>query len=281
MNGQIQYGSARPLTSEPTPPSRRAPRLADPARFESSRSGLTRPVALLFGASLLLGGLLTAMPREIPGIAVATVLGGAWLSLVLAMTLPTQSERAGQELVRRLAQFRHELNAIGDTPTRAMLERMILRASELGLRADEVGDELQQLRACVEALDMQSRLERGDLPVADSLDPLPPGDTCHFICPVRFGRRRSDQFGHLLLTSGWLKFRGALDVSVSWAEVASLRRDGRDLVVSLHDSRRMFRFSCHSFGEAATGGVIAEHLAQAARVEDPAGTPSPSLHASV
>lgn len=246
-NGQIQYGSARPLTLQPT--------------------RTARPVALLAGSSLLLGALLTAAPREIPDVALAVMLGGAWLSLVLAMTLPSPSERAGRELARRLAQFRHELNAAGDTPTRAALDRLLHRAAELELGEEHVGEELAQIRASLEAVDLQARLARGELPVADAPDPPAPGDVCHFACAVRFGRRRSDQFGHVVLTSGWLKFRGALDVSVAWSEVARVGRDGREIVVALQDSRRVLRFTCHSLPEAARGGVIAEHLARAAREE--------------
>ncbi len=226
-----------------------------------------RPVALFAGSSLLLGVLLTAAPREIPAVAMTVMFGGAWLSLVLAMTLPRASERGGQELARRLAQFRHELNAVGDAPTRAALDRLLHRATELGLGEEHVGEELAQIRASAEALDLQARLARGDLPAADAPDPLAPGDVCHFVSAVRFGRRRSDQVGHLVLTAGWLKFRGALDVSVAWSEVARVGRDGRDIVVGLQDSRRVLRFSCHSVAEAARGGVIAEHLAGAARAQ--------------
>jgi hypothetical protein len=220
---------------------------------------------LLFGASLLLGVLLTAAPRELPGIAAVVVLGGVWLSLVLAMTLPRESERAGQELVRRLAQFRHELHAIGNTPTPAALERLVLRARELGLRDDEIADDLAAVRACADALELKARLARGDAPIAQPPNPPPPGVTCHFVAAVRFGRRRADQSGQLVLTSGGLTFRGALDVSVAWSEVASVRRDGREILVGLQDSRRVLRFSCQSPAEAATGGVIAEHFSASAR----------------
>jgi hypothetical protein len=186
------------------------------------------------------------------------------------MTLTCESEPAGHELVRRLAQFRHELNAAGDAPSRAGLERLIHRAEDLGLREDDVAEELAHLRACIDAIDLQERLSRGEFPSADAPDPTTAGEVCYFVCVVRFGRRRADQFGHLVLTSAFLKFRGALDVSVAWGEIPLVRRDSRDLVVTLQDSRRVLRFSCHSHSEAAQAGVLAEHLAQAARVE-PAG----------
>jgi hypothetical protein len=232
----------------------------------------SRFMVLLFGASLLLGGLLAVVPREIPGIIAAIVLGGAWLFLVLAMTLPTRSERAGAELARRLGQFRHELNIVGDRPTQAELDALIARARELELRDEEIAAELAQIRAAMEALEVANELGRAPLPVVASTEPLAPGDLCHFVAAVRFGRRRSDQFGHLSLTSGWLKFRGALDVSVAWSEVADVQRAGADLIVSLHESTRMLRFSCHTYSEAARAGVLAQHLAIQSR---PRGTDSP------
>ena len=113
--------------------------------------------------------------------------------------------------------------------------------------------------------ELSNRLEQGDLPSVKPPDPLAPGDSCHYVSPVRFGRRRSDQYGHLVLTGGWLKFRGTLDVSVSWSEVSRVERQSREVVVSLEDSRRLLRFSCHSEAEAARGAVLAQHLARSAK----------------
>jgi hypothetical protein len=125
----------------------------------------------------------------------------------------------------------------------------------------------------LEAVELANRLRHGDVPTAEAPNIVAPGDQCHFVAPVRFGRRRSDQYGHLVLTAGWLKFRGTLDVSVGWAEVAAVQRVGRDIVVSVEDSRRLLRFSCYSAAEAARGGVIAQYLARSARphtVDSPA-----------
>jgi hypothetical protein len=104
-----------------------------------------------------------------------------------------------------------------------------------------------------------------------SPDPLLTGDTCHFICAARFGRRRADQYGHLVLTRLWLTFRGALGVSVSWREVVSVVRADRELIVSLQDSRRMLRFSCQTYDEAARGDVIASELARLAAAGEAVG----------
>jgi len=113
--------------------------------------------------------------------------------------------------------------------------------------------------------ELAARLRRGELPRVKAPDPLAPGDECHFVSPVRFGRRRADHYGHLVLTSGWLKYRGTVDFSVTWGEVADVQRVRREIVVSLRDSRRLLRFSCHSEAEAERGVLIAQHLTQSAQ----------------
>lgn len=267
MSGQNQYDPAAPLTSRPTP-SRKPLRLAEPERFAAARG--VRPALLLTAGSLLLAATFAAVPAGGPAVVLGALAGGAWLSIVLGMMLPSRAERAGLELARRLGVFRHEVNIAGDEPSRAELERLVERAGELHLPEDEIVDDLARIRASLAALDLRDRLRTGAWPSAASPDPLSTGDVCHFLCPVRFGRRRADQYGHLVLTRLWLKFRGALDMSVAWSEVASVERAGRDLIVSLHDSRRMLRFSCHTLEEAARAGVIAGELSRLAAQAPPA-----------
>ena len=174
------------------------------------------------------------------------------------------------EGVVRLGTFRHEVRRAGRQPERATLLRLIERARELGLRDEEILLELHEIRVALETLDFAERLTLEGLPVVPSVDPLPPGEQCHFAVPVRFGRRRGDQIGHVELTSSWLKFHGALDMSVVWSEVASVERDGRDITVSLVDSRRVLRFCCHSAEEAARGTSVARQLV-AGTVSYPSG----------
>jgi hypothetical protein len=120
--------------------------------------------------------------------------------------------------------------------------------------------------ADLEAVELAHRLQNGEVPAATAPDPLAPGDICYFVAPVRFGRRRADQYGHLVMTAGWLKFRGVQDLSVAWAEVAQAQRAGREIVLSFDGSRRLLRFACHSISEAARGGAIAQHLVRNARL---------------
>ena len=135
--------------------------------------------------------------------------------------------------------------------------------------------------AALAQTDIANAIQRGDLPVVQAPEPLAPGDHCHFASPVRFGRRRSDQYGHLLLTSGWLKFLGTVDLSLTWSEVGAVCLADRDIVVSLQDSRRLLRFSCHSESEALRGVLIAEHLAQSASVSPADSSTAPDHHASL
>jgi hypothetical protein len=95
----------------------------------------------------------------------------------------------------------------------------------------------------------------------------PGDDRCHLVTPVRFGRRRTDQVGHLLLTSAWLQFRGTVDLSLSWSEVSSVDYAGCDLVVALHGTARTLRFCCQTEGEALRAGATAGHLAALAQSE--------------
>lgn len=278
MNGQIQYGSARRLTSAPTPRRRRRPQVADPSRF-TDVSHTSRSVVLLFGGSVMLGTLLAAVPRELPGIAIGTVLGGAWLSLVLAITLPGRAERAGAELSRRLGIFRDAVNAVGDDPSREDLEGLLARARALQLRDDEIQDELARIHAALDALTLADNLAAGHWPAVPASG-LAPDDTCRFAAPVRFGRRRADQCGQLLLTDQWLKFRGMLDVGVAWTEVSSVERSGEELIVSLTHNRRQLRFACRTVGDAACGGIVAQHLTRAAQDERPVA-PAQGLQASL
>ena len=87
-------------------------------------------------------------------------------------------------------------------------------------------------------------------------------ERAHFVTPGRFGRRRSDQCGHLELTSGRLRFHGALDVGVAWSEVEAIDRSGHEIVVQLATSPRVLRFSCYAAAEAARAALIAQRLAQ-------------------
>jgi hypothetical protein len=164
------------------------------------------------------------------------------------------------EAAIRLGTFRHEVRRAGRQPDRPTLLRLIERARELGLRDEEILLELHEIRVALEALDFAERLSLEGLPVVAAVDPLPPGEQCHFAVAVRFGRRRGDQIGHVEMTSSWLKFHGALDMSVVWSEVSSVERDGRDIIASLADSRRVLRFCCHSAEEAARGASVAKHL---------------------
>ena len=261
MNGQNQYDPARALTSHPTR-SRTPFRPEHPERFSGGRRALS-PILLVTGGALIAVALLTGSDGA-SAVAVGALTSGAWLSIVLGMSAPTRHERAGLERSRRLGTFRHELNAAGDEPAREDLERLLARTRELQLDEEEIADDLARIRASLAALDLRDQLRAGIWPVAGSPDPLSAFDTCHFICPVRFGRRRADQYGHLVLTRLWLKFRGALDMSVAWSEVSSVERAGRELIVSLQDSSRVLRFSCHTFEEAARGAVIAAELARQA-----------------
>jgi hypothetical protein len=180
----------------------------------------------------------------------------------------SQTSLTSETTPAALGAFRHQVRSLANPPTRAELQRLVDLARDLHLQDESISEELAEIRASFEALDLAEHIARGDLPVVISLEPLPEGECCHFVTPVRFGRRRADQFGHLELTTSWLRFHGALDVSVVWPAIAGVQRTGRDVMVSLVDSRRVLRFCCHALSEAARAAVVAQYLLNVARARE-------------
>lgn len=116
---------------------------------------------------------------------------------------------------------------------------------------------------------MSGQIQYGPVLPPTSLQTPPLGheDRCHYTTPVRFGRRKTDQVGHLVLTSLWLTFRGTLDLNIAWTEVARVEQAGSELVVSLHGSRRTLRFCCPADEDAQRGAIVAMHLIALAQSE--------------
>jgi hypothetical protein len=208
--------------------------------------------------------LLVAFPRQAPGTVAVTMLGGVWLLVVLAVTLPSSTERAYAELAIRVARFRHAVNAIGDAPTRLQLIAVLDLARELNLSEQDIADDLVRVRASLAALTLTEEIAAGRMPLIQMTAARRAGSVGHFQASARLGRRRSDQFGQLMMTADRLTFHGPTDLSVGWTEVVDVERAGADLIVTLADRSRSLRFSCDSVEHAARGGVIAEHLRRSA-----------------
>jgi hypothetical protein len=172
-----------------------------------------------------------------------------------------------------LVRFRDAIRKAGDDPPRADLEGLLALAATLELPPAAIAAEVSDIHALIDGWRLREALGRGEWPMAASPDPLPAADVCHFVSPVRFGRRRADQFGHLVLTSARLRFRGALDVGVAWHEVESVTREARDVVVAIQNSRRLLRFSCRSLDDAVRATVLGQRLTlEAADPDSTAGT---------
>ena len=107
----------------------------------------------------------------------------------------------------------------------------------------------------------------GDLATCVQTHALVPEDQCHFMTPVRFGRRKTDQVGHLALTSNWLNFRGTVELSIAWGDVSHVESAAEQLIVALHGTRRTLRFCCGGSNEAQRGSVIGSHLAALAQAD--------------
>ncbi len=107
---------------------------------------------------------------------------------------------------------------------------------------------------------MNAQFQYGSL---SHLTPAPsPTDReiAHFSAPVRSGRRRHDQIGHVEMTNVRLRFHGAIDINVAWDEVAGIERVERDLVVSVAGRRQQLRFCFYTTEEADQGALIARSM---------------------
>ncbi len=263
MSGQIQYGSARPATSRATP----AIRGGGPAclhRFPDRRLSRSLRVSTSIGV-VVLATVLVAAIFATPGLAMLALVGGSCVVPMLAMTVPSPEDDSGEELAVLLGRFRHAVDAIGDAPTREQMDEVLTLARTLGLREEDIIDEVARVRASMVAAALRDEIAVGRMPVVQIESSLPPGDVCHFAAPVRTGRRRTDQAGRLLLTSSWLKFSGTNDLSIAWTQVDEVERSGNDLVVSVGDRSRGCRLSFPTLEDAARCGVIAAHLSQLAQ----------------
>jgi hypothetical protein len=86
-------------------------------------------------------------------------------------------------------------------------------------------------------------------------------ESSHLTIPVRFGRRKTDQVGHLVFAGRSLLFHGTVDMRIAWSEVSRIDHSGPDLVVAFHGTQRTMRFCCQSDEEALQAGVLGAHLA--------------------
>ena len=108
---------------------------------------------------------------------------------------------------------------------------------------------------------MNAQIQYG-LPLPLTSIPSPPtSEVACFTAPVRCGRRRHDEVGHLELTNHRLRFHGTFDVNIAWGDIASIDRTDREMVVSLRERRRQFRFCFHTSDEARKGTELAGQLA--------------------
>ena len=78
--------------------------------------------------------------------------------------------------------------------------------------------------------------------------------------PVRCGRRRHDEVGHLELTNLRLRIHAAIDVNIAWNDVAGIEHADRDMVVSIRDRRQKYRFCFHTCEEATQVTLLARSL---------------------
>ena len=62
------------------------------------------------------------------------------------------------------------------------------------------------------------------------------------------------------MTSFRLRFHASIDINFGWGDVAGIERVEKDVVVTVGDRRRQFRFCFHTAAEANRGALIARTM---------------------
>ena len=108
---------------------------------------------------------------------------------------------------------------------------------------------------------MNAQIQYG-LPLSLTSIPSPPSsEVACFSAPARCGRRRRDEVGRLELTNHRLRFHGTIDINIAWADVATIDRADREIVITARERRRQFRFCFHTSEEARQTLEIVAQLA--------------------
>lgn len=172
---------------------------------------------------------------------------------------------AERELERRLDVLRGDLRrarAAGDIEA---IRRLPLRLGELQLTEDDAALELEVVDGLLEVAALKEAMARGEgLPTIATSHGVLGGEACHFLAPAWRPDQAGDGGGKVLFSPRRLIYLGASAVTVSWAHVAEVRDEDRDIVVRARPDR-VIALRCNSYADTLRGAWIAQQLASAVR----------------
>lgn len=158
--------------------------------------------------------------------------------------------------------------AASDEEARALAAeaaRLRLRFPELGLTAEDVELEIEELDGLEDAVALRAALGRGeDLPDVPTSHRAVAGETCHLAAIASRSDHAGDAGGRLFLTAQRIAYLGTPPLRLGWAHVAQVLVDGRDLVVVRRSGERTV-FRCNSYGDVAKAVLISARLLGASK----------------
>ena len=173
-----------------------------------------------------------------------------------------QSERraAERDLERRLDILRAEIRAAREAGDLPALTQVRERLGALRLTEDDAELELEMAAGVLEVAALQDGLTRGeDLPEVFTTHRAVGSERCHFLAPAWRPDVAGDGGGKLLFTPQRLLYLGTASATLSWAHVAKVEDEGRDIVVRARPDR-LLAFRCNSYVDTLRGAWIARQL---------------------
>jgi hypothetical protein len=168
-------------------------------RLNACPTRFRRMLPFLAASLILLALSLVGIPQEGAALGAPIGIGGAWLSLVLA--IPSHPGVLGCSVLC------HDVSPnFGNSSTRwemrrrERISRLSARRSRVGFARFEMAAAVARIRAAVDALNLREQLAQGYLPLVIGIEGVGPGDRCRYASPARCGHRRADEIGDLLLT---------------------------------------------------------------------------------
>lgn len=175
------------------------------------------------------------------------------------------SERraAERDLERRLELLRTGLRTAREAGDLDAIARIRTLLPALHLTEDDAALELEMADGLLEVAALREAVVRGEgLPVVPTSHRALGGEECHFAAPAWRPEAAGDGGGKLLFSARRLIYLGSPPVTLSWAHVAEVRDQGRDLVVRARPDRLLV-FRCNSYVDTLRGAWLAQQFAPA------------------
>jgi hypothetical protein len=178
----------------------------------------------------------------------------------LARLLPGRDRR---ERARRLEAFAASIRAASVRGDRPALERLLDPIVEFGVTVEEADLEIEMVHGSLDLLDLSASIDRGEWPIVPTQHKIIGARTCRFSAPVQVSG--TDETGKLFLTDNGAVLLLGKARNITWAHVAGVRLEDRDIVLTRRDGQPPHMLRCNTRSEAMRGEYLARRLHERSR----------------